>query len=138
MSELFKKLNLKAEGAILVLDAPASFEEELAALAGVQVHRTLEGAGPVGFALAFVQKQADLEARSRALVAQAEGDAILWFAYPKKSSKRYHCDFNRDSGWAALRGAGYESVRMVAIDEDWSALRFRKVAYIKTLTRAAR
>jgi hypothetical protein len=24
---------------------------------------------------------------------------------------------------------------MVAIDEDWSALRFRKVGYIKTITR---
>jgi hypothetical protein len=138
MSELFKKLNLKAESAIVVLDAPASFEAELAALAGVKVVRSLGEAGPVGFALTFVQNQADLEARSRALVAQAQGDALLWFAYPKKSSKRYPCDFNRDSGWEALRGAGYESVRMVAIDEDWCALRFRKVAYIKALTRAPR
>jgi len=26
---------------------------------------------------------------------------------------------------------------MVAVDEDWSALRFRKTTYIKTLTRNA-
>jgi len=31
-----------------------------------------------------------------------------------------------------LEAAGFESVRMVAIDEDWSALRFRKSAYVKT------
>jgi hypothetical protein len=30
---------------------------------------------------------------------------------------------------------GYESVRMVAIDEDWSALRFRKVEFVKIMTR---
>jgi hypothetical protein len=30
---------------------------------------------------------------------------------------------------------GMEGVRMVAIDEDWSALRFRKVDFIKNFTR---
>jgi hypothetical protein len=138
VSEVFKKMNLKEENEILVLNAPASFEGELAALTGVKVVRSLEAAGAVRFALAFVQKEAELEVLSRALVAQAAGDVLLWFAYPKKTSRKFQCDFNRDSGWDALRGAGYESVRMVAIDEDWSALRFRKTAFIKTLTRAQR
>jgi hypothetical protein len=31
--------------------------------------------------------------------------------------------------------AGFEPVRMVAIDEDWSALRFRRVEFIKTMNR---
>jgi len=31
-----------------------------------------------------------------------------------------------------IRNAGFDSVRQVAIDEDWSALRFRRVEYIKT------
>jgi len=30
---------------------------------------------------------------------------------------------------------GFEPVRLVAIDEDWSALRFRRTEFIKTLTR---
>ncbi len=33
--------------------------------------------------------------------------------------------------------AGFEPVRMVAIDEDWSGLRFRRVDFIKTMTRGA-
>jgi hypothetical protein len=45
------------------------------------------------------------------------------------------CEFNRDTGWAALGAAGFEGVRMVAIDEDWSALRFRRVEFIQTMTR---
>ena len=69
------------------------------------------------------------------MTARAEGDALLWFAYPKGSSKRYTCDFNRDTGWTVLGEAGYEPVRQVAIDEDWSALRFRRVEYIKSFKR---
>jgi hypothetical protein len=65
------------------------------------------------------------------LAAAAQGDALLWFAYPKGTSKRYQCEFNRDTGWGVIRGAGFESVRMVAIDADWSAVRFRRLNFIK-------
>jgi hypothetical protein len=37
-----------------------------------------------------------------------------------------------------LGDAGFEPVRQVAIDEDWSALRFRRVEYIKSMTRDPR
>ena len=131
MSELFKKLNLKDQSRILVLDAPASFEPELAGLAGVAVDRAVEDR-PVTFALAFVQTRARLDACARSLVARAEGDALLWFAYPKLSSRKYTCDFNRDTGWDVLRAAGWDSVRIVAIDADWSALRFRRTAFVKS------
>jgi hypothetical protein len=56
-------------------------------------------------------------------------------AYPKGTSKKYKCEFNRDTGWSALGEFGLEGVRQVAIDEDWSALRFRKVDYIKSMQR---
>ena len=60
----------------------------------------------------------------------------MWYAYPKGTSKRYTCEFNRDNGWAVVGEQGFEPVRQVAIDEDWSALRFRKVSFIKTMTRS--
>ena len=131
MATLFGKLNLKDQREILVLNAPASFEPELAALDGVAVLRDAKKAKAVHFALAFATRQVEVDAAAAALVAKAEGDALLWFAYPKGSSKRYSCDFNRDTGWAGLRAAGFDTVRQVAIDEDWSALRFRRVEYIK-------
>ena len=65
------------------------------------------------------------------------GDPVLWFAYPKGSSKKYRCDFNHNSGWDALVELGFEGVRQVAIDEDWSALRFRRVQHIKNFNRTA-
>ncbi len=135
MPSVFAKLNLKDQAAILVLNAPESFEPELAALSGVGVHRRAADLKTVAFALAFVTKQKDVDAIARSLAKKAAGDAVIWFAYPKGTSKRYTCDFNRDTGWAVLGQLGFEPVRQVAIDEDWSALRFRRVEFIKTLTR---
>ena len=136
MSALFKKLNLGTQDTILVLSAPKSFEPELAALQGVTVKRTVSGTSR--FAMAFVITQAELDAASRKLAAACTGDAVLWMVYPKGTSKKYKCEFNRDSGWPVLGAAGFEPVRMVAIDADWSALRFRRVEHIKSLTRSPR
>lgn len=133
MTPLFKKLNLADVRSIHVLSAPESFEAELQALTGVQITRQV--GGPVTFALAFVKTRAELDLASEQLARAAEGDALLWLVYPKGSSKKYTCEFNRDTGWQKLGEAGYEPVRQVAIDEDWSALRFRKVEFIKTLAR---
>ena len=133
MSPLFKKLNLSTQSTIHVLSAPQSFEPELAALAGVTVKRKIEET--CAFAIAFVITQSELNAASTRLANACAGDAVLWVAYPKGTSKKYKCEFNRDSGWPVLGAAGFEPVRMVAIDEDWSALRFRRVEHIKKMAR---
>jgi hypothetical protein len=130
-SPLFKKLNLGVHQEIAVFNAPDSFESELKPLKGVKIARDPSKPKAVKFALAFAITQAQLDRASKILAAAAEGDAVIWFAYPKGSSKRYTCEFNRDSGWGVIQAAGFESVRMVAIDEDWSALRFRRVEYVK-------
>jgi hypothetical protein len=136
MTPLFKKLNLKDEEEIVVVNPPTSFELELGRLSHVSVIRKLSKAKDVRFSLAFVTKQDELNALAAGIAAKAEGDATIWFAYPKKSSKRYTCEFNRDTGWDALGASGFEGVRQVAIDEDWSAIRFRRVEFIKTMKRS--
>ena len=130
MPGVFTKLNLKNEKEILVLDAPDSFLAELKALEGVKVVRSLGDTRQFSFALVFVTERTVVDRVSKALAAKAVGDAILWFAYPKGTSKRLKCDFNRDNGWDAIRGAGWDTVRQIAIDEDWSALRFRREEFI--------
>ena len=133
MPSIFDKLNLKHQREIVVINAPASFEPELAALKDVVVLRDAKQAKVVHFAIAFATKQADVDALSKALTAKADGDALIWFAYPKGTSKKYQCEFNRDTGWDVLRSEGFDTVRAVAIDEDWSALRFRRVEFIKVV-----
>lgn len=135
MPPVFAKLNLKDHTRIAVLSAPASFEPELTALGGVTIARDLKSAGDIEFVLAFVTKQKEVDVLAKPVSTKARGDAVVWFAYPKGTSKKYRSEINRDNGWQALGKAGFEPVRMIAIDEDWSALRFRRAEFIKTLTR---
>jgi hypothetical protein len=130
MTIVFDKLNLKSQKEILVLNAPESFEKDLAGLQGVLVNRQVEKVKKIEFALAFATERKEVARLSKLLAAKAQGDVVLWFAYPKGTSKRYKADFNRDDGWDELKKAEFDTVRAVAIDEDWSALRFRRVEFI--------
>jgi hypothetical protein len=135
MSALFKKLNLKDQPTVVVLNAPQSFDAELAQLTDRTILRAVTRSTRITFGMGFAVTQTELDAVSKQLVAGAEGDAVIWMAYPKQTSKRYACEFNRDSGWTVLGEAGFEGVRMVAIDADWSALRFRRVEHVLRLKR---
>ncbi len=130
MPSVFGKLNLKDQREIVLINVPASFEPEIAALRGAVVQRDPKKVKAVQFALAFVTAQAELDRLSSLLAKKAAGDALLWFAYPKGTSRRYECEFNRDTGWQVLYRAGFRKVRIVAIDADWSALRFRRIEHV--------
>jgi hypothetical protein len=133
---VFEKLNLKDAREVLILDAPASFEPELRKLKGVTLRRELPADASFRFALVFAVRKAEVDSVARPLSKACQGDAVVWFAYPKGSSKRFSCDFNRDTGWDVLGTLGFEPVRQVALDEDWSALRFRRIEFIQSLRRA--
>ncbi len=135
MTPLFKKLQWKGASPTCVLNAPEEFGPEMAAMAGVA--EFFEGQPPaiVEFLIGFAQTLAEVEAIAQAAAEQTSGDAAVWCAYPKASSKRIKCEFNRDTGWAALGKAGFEPVSQVSLSEDWSALRFRRVEFIKKMTR---
>jgi hypothetical protein len=134
----FEKLNLKHQKRIVVLNAPPGFEPALAALHDVAVLRNVDDLdGDVEFALAFVSRPKEVETLGIA-VDKAKGDPVVWFAYPKGTSKNYRTEITRDTGWQPLGKLGFEAVRSVAIDEDWTALRFRRVEFIKTMTRSER
>ncbi|WP_080058205.1 hypothetical protein [Spirosoma aerolatum] len=136
MNPIFTKLNYKAQSEIAVINAPDEFQpilNDMRELTTIVTEPNLIQAGT--FAIAFVKTQQEVDSVSQQLANKIQGDGLLWLAYPKGSSKKYTCDFNRDTGWAILGLLGFEPVRMVAIDNDWSALRFRRVEYIKKMTR---
>jgi hypothetical protein len=136
MNSLLKKLNYREHKTLLVLNAPESFEENLESLAAkANILRSLTQKN-IEFVLVFVTKLDEINEWVPQIAPCLTGDAILWMCYPKGTSKTYTCDFNRDSGWQILGNYGMEGVRMVSIDADWSALRFRKTEYIKKMTRA--
>jgi hypothetical protein len=138
MNPLLKKLNFKDHKQVVLLNLPTDLGDLAASFALLaQVQNDFTKVEKADFIIVFATKQAEVDAAAALIAAHAEGDAAVWFAYPKGSSKRYKCDFSRDTGWAKLGELGFEPVRQVAIDEDWSALRFRRVGFIKTMTRAS-
>jgi len=122
MDPLLKKLNYKDHDPVVVLNAPAEFAATLNEIGRTAaLHSSPPKVKACGFAMAFATKQSEVDAAAKSLNKVLEGDAILWMCYPKGSSKRYTCDFNRDTGWQVLGDLGFEPVRQVAIDADWSA-----------------
>jgi hypothetical protein len=131
MANLFDKLNLGGRQELVVLHAPESLRPELAKLPVVTLHHHLESVAEADFWLIFATRKSEVERLAPGIARRAKGDAVVWFAYPKGTSKRFTCDFNRDTGWASLKSLGFETVRAVAIDEDWTALRFRRKEFVK-------
>jgi hypothetical protein len=138
MATLFGKLNFKDQSCLYLENAPPSFLPLLAEIPeGVPVHhQALSKTKSAPFVLAFATQQKEVDQLARRLAKSTSGDAVIWIAYPKGTSKKFKCDFNRDTGWTQLGVHGFEPVRQVAIDEDWSALRFRRVEFIKKMTRS--
>jgi hypothetical protein len=73
--------------------------------------------------LVFVVDSAALEANRDRIVGAAANDRLTWVAYPK--SGQLGTDLNRDSLATLLIDSGVQPVRQIAVDEVWSALRFR-------------
>jgi hypothetical protein len=136
MSETFKKLQYKG-GAALVLDAPAEFAPFLKEAGAPEKPETKAAKGAkYPFVLAFVKTGKERDALAPKALSAIEDDGVLWFAFPKKASKKYQTDCSRDAGWDVLGKAGFEPVRQVALDDDWTALRFRAAGRIGKMTRS--
>jgi hypothetical protein len=137
MNAIFSKLNFKAQPAVHVLNAPSTFDaaiDEMRALTDIRT--SLTKAKDISFVIAFATKQMEVDQFADSINKSIDGDAVIWIAYPKGSSKKLKCEFNRDNGWARMGLHGFEPVRMISIDEDWTALRFRRVEHIKKMTRS--
>lgn len=136
MSSLLKKLNYKAQDRILVLGSPAEFEPFLSEFQEyLKIDLSPSPKIKYDFIITFSVMKKDLETALKKTSGAASEDCLYWFAYPKKTSKKYKSDLTRDEGWQKLGDLGYEGVRMIAIDDDWSAMRFKKADKIKTMKR---
>ena len=133
---LLAKLQHKSQDTLLVLNAPKEFKPIITAwkkLAGIDT--VIDPKKKYAFAIGFVQSASDIIEFGIPIAGHLEEDGLFWMAYPKKTSKKYSASVTRDEGWEPLGKLGFEVVRMVAIDEDWSAMRFRRAAYIGKMIR---
>jgi hypothetical protein len=75
-------------------------------------------------AVIFVAEEAALRAAIDAHGSSLMGVPVLWFAYPKGGRS----DLDRDRLWPIVGEVGLRPIGQVAIDDVWSALRFRPLA----------
>ena len=133
MDDLITKLNYKGQKRIAVINAGEKFLEYLdKELKEVQIDKDIDQRFPYEFIILFVRSVGEVELLAPRALHNLTSDGVLWFTYPKKTSKKLSSDIDRDHGWEVLKDRGFDKVRLVAIDEDWSALRFRNVRFIKS------
>ncbi len=82
-----------------------------------------------------MRSKADIDNFGARAIATLKTGGLLWFTYPKKSSK-VQTDITRDVGWNSLSAAGLRPVTQIAVDDIWSALRFRPEADVKLRSQA--
>lgn len=133
MKTILEKLNYKGQKRISIINADKDFINTISnELKDVIIDQKIDPRCPYEFIIIFVKSVAEVEQIAPVTIHNLMADGILWFCYPKKTSKKYSSDIDRDHGWKALNDSGLHGIRLVAIDEDWSALRFRHKKYIKS------
>lgn len=136
MDPLIKKLQYKLQDHVLIMHSPEEFDPVLKEFKRLAAVDELPAKGRTyPFVIVFVKTGKEVDEAVKNCMSHLDPDAVLWMIYPKKSSKKYKATITRDKGWGSLGELGYEGVTMVAVDDDWSALRFRKVDFIKTMKR---
>ena len=120
-ASLASKLQLKPGRSLTLIGAPPGLAESLAAeMPDVAIG---EQAEPYAV-LAFVTSKADAVDLAQQAFSRVAAGGFAWLAYPKMSSG-VATDLNRDILWETLTPTGWRPVRQVALDDTWSATRFR-------------
>jgi len=122
---LLEKLQLTDEKNLLIQGLPSSIEKQFMKLTFSKSVTPLLKSRKIDFALVFAVNHLQLVGILRDVVPALQEDAVFWIAYPKLTSK-IASDLSRDKNWDFVADYGFEAVRMIALDNVWSAGRFRK------------
>ncbi len=115
-----ERLQVKKDRTLAVQGAPAALE----AVIGMQDRRAPTTKADV--VLLFTADKKALDKSLPALLSKMNATAILWIAYPKLTSALAR-DLSRDSLREQAPAFGLDTVSQIAIDDDWSALRFKRI-----------
>jgi hypothetical protein len=79
----------------------------------------------------FTRRKSEIEKSKEKMLECAARGALVWVTYPKKASGM-ESDLSREVVWAAMEDTGWRPVSQIAIDDIWSALRFRPIQDVKS------
>lgn len=118
-----QKMLIKAGNKVLLVNAPRGYKTTLGVLPkGVKL--LTAPTEPADVIQLFVSNRAELEAQLPKLVRALAPNGSLWVSYLKGTSKT-KTDIHRDTIAAYGYTIGLEGVSLIAVDDDWSAMRFK-------------
>jgi len=123
-SRIARKLQIKPGQRIKAVNPPGDY----AALVGglpEGAYVVPESALDADVVHVFVRDQEELGEIWPGVASGLRPDTTLWTSYPR-ARPGVDTDINRDRGWAIIRADGFDPVSQVAIDDVWSALRWRR------------
>jgi hypothetical protein len=132
LSALAKKLRLAPNHHVAVLNSPPGYLAQLAP-APADLYTALKASTLYDVVQLFVNNVDELRALGATAIRAVKPDGLLWIAYPKGGATRGPADLPATPWWTKrdvlgeLTGeTGYKPVAFVAIDETWTAMRFKK------------
>jgi len=119
---LREKLGIREGFKVFILNPPESYYNTLGSLPkGVFVTTALKG--PLDFIHLFTKKRKELESNFPTFKQALSQKGILWISWPKRSSG-VDTDLNENMVREVGLKNGLVDVKVIAVDEVWSALKF--------------
>lgn len=129
MNALAKKLLIKPNSRWLLQNAPAGYQDNLLPLPD-NAMLTFSTEGQFNGIQLFVTNSDELKSELKVITPLLKADTVFWIIYPKKSSG-IQTDLEMMSSWDAPAQYGLRPVASAAVNEVWTALRFRPVEAVK-------
>ncbi len=115
------KLGLTPGMTVALVGAPAGWEPDGTA-PGIRLHRRRR-ATPADVVICFSRRRADLDRRIGDLGPMIGARTALWLLWPRKAAG-HESDLGDETVRAAGLSMGLVDVKVAAVGEDWSGLRF--------------
>jgi hypothetical protein len=132
-SPIAKKLRLAAEHSVVVMNAPDGYLERLRP-APANISTTVGSQEAYDVVQLFVGSAEELRRLGPLAVHAVKPNGLLWITYPKGGQTSRATDLPATPWWmqrdvlGEITGeSGYKPVAFVAIDDYWTALRFKRV-----------
>jgi len=127
---LVRKLQIKPGMRMAVIRPPQGYPGRLAGLPPGAVIAKGEEAD-LDFIQVFARNRAELESLLPGALARLKPDGLFWVCYPKLTAEEAS-DLSREVLWEVASKLGIRPVAQIAIDQVWSAMRFRPAGKIKS------
>lgn len=133
LSPMAKKLRLVPEHRVAVLNAPDGYVDRLRP-GPFAITTELQQSEPYDVVLLFVKDVDELRRLGPTAIRAAKAGGLLWITYPKGGKTRDATDLPATPWWVRrdvlgeiTSEKGLKPVAFVAIDDNWTALRFKRV-----------